>query len=94
MTETQDWNSGQGAYPSDRDEWTLTMLRHGVLRYTPEGRVVRHLSAAPTLDEIRSLCDDEMGDVENEVRVSWYLECPDGSEIDGRITLKPTGGAA
>jgi hypothetical protein len=89
MTETTDWNSGQGAYPSDRNEWTLTMVG-----LTTDHRVVRHLSSRPTSDEIRSLCDDEMGDTEAEVTVSWYLEYPDGGYADGRITLKPTGGAA
>jgi len=90
MTETQDWNSGQGAYSSDRNEWTLTMVG-----LATDHRVVRHISPArPTLDEIRSLCDDEIGDVEREVEVEWTLEDPDGNETDGRITLKPTGGAA
>lgn len=102
MTETQDWNSGQGAYPSDRDTWTLRMeqlppagvvppyeigVTHDELR-----EVTRHLSTRPTLDEIRSLCDDEMGDTESEVLVSWYLADPNGNETDGRITLRPTGG--
>ena len=89
MTETQDWNSGQGAYPSDRDTWTLTM-------FDPHAThsVVRHLASKPTLDEIRSLCDDEMGDTEREVNVEWHLDDPDGGETDGKFTLKPTGGAA
>jgi hypothetical protein len=89
MSETQDWNSGQGAYPSDRDTWTLTM-------FDPHRThsVVRHLSSKPKRDEIRSLCDDEMGDIEREVNVEWHLEDPDGNETRGRMTLKPTGGAS
>ena len=89
MTETLDWNSGQGAYPSDRDTWTLTM-------FDPHGThsVVRHLASKPTLDEIRSLCDDEMGDTEREVKVWWHLDDPDGGETHGYLILKPTGGAA
>jgi hypothetical protein len=90
MSETQDWNSGQGAYPSDRNEWTLTM-------YDPTGNenVVRHLSTQPTRNEIRSLCDDEMGDAESEVTVAWSLTDVTGEQIDdGEFTLKPTGGAA
>lgn len=88
MPETTDWNSGQGAYPSDRDTWELTMV--GV---TTDQRVVRHLSSEPKRDEIRSLCDDEMGDTERDVRVAWYLADPDGNETEGCFTLKPTGGA-
>lgn len=90
MTETQDWNSGQGAYPQDLNSWTLTI-------FDPHGThsVVRHLSTRPTLDEIRSLCDDEMGDVDGEVRCKWRLEDPDGNDSVGYLTLKPfTGGAA
>jgi hypothetical protein len=90
MSETTDWNSGQGAYPSDRNEWTLTM-------YDPTGNenVVRHLSTQPTRNEIRSLCDDEMGDTESEVTVAWSLTDVTGEQIDnGKLTLKPTGGAA
>jgi hypothetical protein len=52
------------------------------------------LASKPTLDEIRSLCDDEMGDTEREVNVQWHLDDPDGNETSGRMTLKPTGGAA
>jgi hypothetical protein len=89
MSETTDWNSGQGAYPSDRNEWTLTMVG-----LTTDHRVVRHLSSNPTSDEIRSLCDDEMGDTEAEVTVAWVLAHPDGTETDDIVTLKPTGSAA
>ena len=89
MTETQDWNSGQGAYPRDLDTWELTMVG-----LTSDERVVRHLSNHPALDEIRSLCDDEMGDTEAEVTVTWYLVDPHGNYADGRMTLNPTGGAA
>ena len=97
MSETTDWNSGQGAYPQDRDTWTLTMqecddTRRVVKPLAP--KVTRHLSALPTREEIRSLCDDEMGDIEREVRVIWFLEHPNGTETDDIITLKPTGGAA
>lgn len=88
MSETTDWNSGQGAYPSDRDTWELTMVG-----LTSDERVVRHLSSEPKRDEIRSLCDDEMGDTERDVRVAWYLADPDGNETEGCFTLKPTGGA-
>ena len=90
MSETTDWNSGQGAYPSDRNEWTLTI-------YEPHGThsVVRHLSTRPTSEEIRSLCDDEMGDTEREVTVAWSLTDVTGEQIDdGEFALKPTGGAA
>ena len=89
MTETQDWNSGQGAYPSDRDTWTLK-----IIDLSSDQRVVRHLSPCPTPDEILSICTDEMGDVEREIRVAWYLDDPDGGETDGKFALKPTGGAA
>ena len=104
MSETIDWNSGQGAYPSDRDTWTLRMEMLPPTGVTPPYEigvahdelttVTRHLSTRPTLDEIRSLCDDEVGDTEREVRVIWFLEHPDGTETDDIITLKPTGGAA
>ena len=91
MTETIDWNSGQGAYPSDRNEWTLRMEP---LPPAEPTEVTRHLSARPTLDEIRSLCDDEMGNVDGEVRCKWRLEDPDGNDSIGYLTLKPTSGAA
>lgn len=90
MTETTDWNSGQGAYPEDRDTWTLTMRDP----YSDEN-VVRHISPSrPTLDEIHALCDDEFGEAKTPVRVQWYLEDPDGNETDGKYSLKMTGGAA
>ena len=71
MTETQDWNSGQGAYPSDLDSWTLRMENLPPVGVVPPYEigvthdelivVTRHLSTRPTLDEIRLICDDEMG---------------------------------
>ncbi len=94
MTATQDWNSGQGAYPRDLDTWTLTMSHQGMRHYAHDERIVRHLSTQPTPEEICSLCDDEMGDTEREVRCKWRLEDPDGNETIGYLTLKPTGGAA
>ena len=94
MTETQDWSSGQGAYPRDLDTWTLTMSHQGMMHFSHDERIVRHLSTQPTLDEIRSLCDDEMGSVDGEVRCSWFLEDPDSNETSGSLILKPTGGAA
>lgn len=101
MSETQDWNSGQGAYPSDRDTWTLRMEQLPPAGVVPPYEigvthdelttVTRHLSTRPTLDEILSICTDEMGDVEREIRVAWYLEDPDGGETDGKFAINPTG---
>ena len=87
MSETQDWNSGQGAYPSDLDTWTLT-----IVDLSTDQRVVRHMSPRPTLDEILSCCTDEMGDIEREVKVAWYLEDPNGNETDGKFAINPTVG--
>lgn len=89
MSETTDWNSGQGAYPSDRNEW---VLRIETLPPAEPTEVTRHLSTRPTLEEIRSLCGDEMGDTEREVRVQWYLTDSEREVLDHSVfTLKPTG---